>query len=251
MENTRKVAWKAIGRSYDGERVTNKEIVIRESDAITMDGVESFGVPINARLAIKLISNLWQCIKGKECEAGLDESNGSLQDRNKQMVANIKTQFENGNKDAVIDVINELQEKIAHADYWLDELLMNSFAITFDKSMLLKTLSQPECEGVRFYLCMKEDGYKLVPEQHGVLSLVTVGVDKFGKDLHFEYNPELHKTGAVEDASLTEEYGSSPHMLTFKLDDERLKPFVLFKYAMPCHWDGVKVYDKEESYLAD
>src|SRR3954470_4839134 len=35
-------------------------------------------------------------------------------------------------------------------------LIDNSFGITLDKSILLQTLSQPGCEGIRFYLGTKD-----------------------------------------------------------------------------------------------
>src|ERR1700752_2897767 len=91
--------------------------------------------------------------------------------------------------------LEEMDNRWKEANDWLIELLRNSFAVTMDKSILLKTLSQPECEGIRYYLAMKrrpENQYKQKDEVELTdsegkpvkLTLVTVGVDKVGTDLH-------------------------------------------------------------------
>jgi hypothetical protein len=114
-------------------------------------------------------------------------------------------------------------------------LLDNSFGFTIDKSLLLQTLSQPSCEGIRFYLAMRDntgEGQSLP----GVLTLVTVGVDSNGKDLNFKYNrdiPFVDDLPDVENLSLTGEYPRTPPAIADKSnpDSPGLEPYVLYQYA--------------------
>ncbi len=118
----------------------------------------------------------------------------------------------------------------------LAELLLRSSAITIDKNVLLKTLSQPGCEGVRFYLCKKvldeADG-----KQTAYASLVTVGVDAVGKDLHYEYKPGALRDGLVgadvTTTSLVTEFGGPPPPRSFAgaTTEAFSDKFVLLKYA--------------------
>ena len=103
----------------------------------------------------------------------------------------------------------------------LKHLIEGSFAITFDKNVLLKTISQPKCEGVRFYLCLKQ-----AEQQEDVLSLVTVGVDANGKDLLYEFQPGI-PVEDIQTRSLIAEYGYPPPRL--QQSGPALDPFVLFK----------------------
>jgi hypothetical protein len=98
------------------------------------------------------------------------------------------------------------REEVEQFGWLMYGLLNRSSAITFDKNILLKTLSQPGCEGVRFYLCKKtlSDGIHELTEENDYLSLVTVGVDKEGHDLDYVVEGEL------TDNSLVSEYGSPP-----------------------------------------
>lgn len=105
----------------------------------------------------------------------------------------------------------------------LKKLIQGSFAITFDKNMLLKTISQPKCEGVRFYLCLKKG-----EKEEDVLSLVTVGVDEAGKDLLYEYT-EGTRVQDIPTRSLVAEYGFPPGRL--QQSGSSLDPFVLFKFS--------------------
>ena len=117
----------------------------------------------------------------------------------------------------------------------LTDLLTRSSAITIDKNVLLKTLSQPGCEGVRFYLCKKmvADAGK----EKAYISLVTVGVDAKGQDLHYEYNEGRLQSGLLAahllNTSLVSEYGSPPPPRTaaFALEEFDNK-FALLKYAL-------------------
>lgn len=95
----------------------------------------------------------------------------------------------------------------------LVEMLKRSSAITIDKNTLLKTISQPGCEGIRFYPCKKivelSDGTK-----QSFVSLVTVGIDINGKDLHYDFiKGTLAKglvTADIKNTSLVTEYNYPP-----------------------------------------
>lgn len=114
-------------------------------------------------------------------------------------------------------------------------LLQRSSAITIDKNVLLKTLSQPGCEGVRFYLCKKvlDDAEG---KQTAYASLVTVGVDGAGKDLHYEYkHGSLAEGLAVADVnttSLVTEFSAPPPPRTTSAALENINDkLVLLQYA--------------------
>jgi hypothetical protein len=89
------------------------------------------------------------------------------------------------------------------------------------------------------------EGYELAEEGEqeeedkylGTLSLVTVGIDKTGKDLHYEYDPQKHTFDVIpniETTSLPCEYPSRPPEGMFrKTDAKDLEPYVLYRYAMP------------------
>lgn len=107
----------------------------------------------------------------------------------------------------------------------LKALLTGSFAITFDKNVLLKTLSQPKCEGVRFYLCLKQT--EKDPKKE-MLSLVTVGVDEAGKDLLYDYQQGV-PVKDIPTRSLVAEYGHPPGIMS--QTGPSVDPFVLFKMS--------------------
>lgn len=120
-----------------------------------------------------------------------------------------------------------LKEQVPDENAWIRKTLEKSRAITLDKNMLLKVLSQPESEGLRFYLCLKNTN-----AGEEVFSLVVVGVDENGKDLLYEYNRETHQSGIrnVATTSLIAEYGHPPGM-TDENDTSGIDPFVLFRYS--------------------
>jgi len=122
-----------------------------------------------------------------------------------------------------VTLIKALREKVAAQPPTneLKQLIEGSFAITFDKNVLLKTISQPKCEGIRFYLCLKQ-----TEQLEDVLSLVTVGVDADGKDLLYEFEPGI-PVEDIQTRSLIAEYGYPPGRL--QQSGPALDPFVLFK----------------------
>lgn len=125
-----------------------------------------------------------------------------------------------------VSMIAALQDKVATlpAESDFRKMMEGSFAITFDKNVLLKTISQPKCEGIRFYPCVKKG-----PDNEDVLSLVTVGVDADGNDLLYVYEEDT----PVEDIptrSLVSEYGYPPYRFEETTTSD-LDPFVLFKFS--------------------
>jgi hypothetical protein len=124
-----------------------------------------------------------------------------------------------------VSMIKALSEKVSKQppDNELRQLMEGSFAITLDKNVLLKTISQPKCEGIRFYLCLKKSD-----KGEDLLSLVTVGVDETGKDLLYEYQSGLPVQN-IPTRSLVAEYGYPPGKL--QQSGPALDPFVLFKFS--------------------
>ena len=112
-----------------------------------------------------------------------------------------------------VALIADFQTMLSGDDKELKDVLSHSSAITIDKNNLLKTISQPGCEGVRFYLCKKTvtltDGSKQT-----LASLVTVGVDINGKDLHYNFEKGKLADGLIKadvaTTSLVSEYGYPP-----------------------------------------
>ena len=86
-----------------------------------------------------------------------------------------------------------------------------SYGMTMEKDHALRLLSQPGCEGLRFYMCSKDMGGK------EVISLVVVGVDHRGYDLNFDPVDSLVSSKAdgvlddVSDDSLGVEYNTPPY----------------------------------------
>jgi hypothetical protein len=117
----------------------------------------------------------------------------------------------------------------------LKQLLLKSSAITIDKNGLLKTLSQPGCEGIRFYLCKKTVA-KTDGSKESLASLVTVGVDSAGKDLHYNYVEGTLSDGLVAatlaNTSLVSEFASPPPSGGTLTEEGIQDKLVLLDYAL-------------------
>jgi hypothetical protein len=86
-------------------------------------------------------------------------------------------------------------EKLAAKDIH-DKILDMTYGMTLERDLILKILSQPKCEGIRFYLCGR-----IIEDDDIHLSLVTVGVDCDGYDLRYNLT-DTAKTGtATKDLS--------------------------------------------------
>ncbi len=195
--------WTALGKTQAS--IQSKEppkdpiLIYEEPCSFRMDGTEDvpYGIAISTKSAVCLMAAL---LKDFE-KAGISLVGLPLVEDD-----NAGTETEK----------NERRKKLLL-------LLVASFGITFDKSILLKILSQPLCEGIRFYPCKKN-----VPDDTGekkpFFSLVLVGVDKDGHDLHFEGSTlDDIKSGPPDiSRSLTSEYGHPPTQADF-IKSEKFK----------------------------
>ena len=150
--------WDTSVRCYKrskGSRFEEKSQTIPENDfCISMPDVDDgpMGRPIDANLAVHLIGELYKT---------LDEAYGPK----------IDADLQNLTKEQLI-------EHFQKSRVFLNMLVDLNYGMTIDKNFALKLLSQPKCEGLRGYLCLK--GGNEAP-----LSLVTVGIDKDGYDLKY------------------------------------------------------------------
>lgn len=132
---------------------------------------DTFGVPVDADLAVNLIKN-------------------ALATTNSYIKTHHANAMETNSKEAG----------------FVAGLLNLSYGITFDKSIILKILSQPNCEGLRAYACSRNTGGQDT-------SLVLVGVDVNGYDLYYGNNSSVNAiTGStiIPTSSLIVEYGYPP-----------------------------------------
>ena len=250
---TKKKKWVIPGQAFkpsnnplhknDGTEI-DVDVEIPESEGIVMPGKkEIYGLPIHARLAVFYIRKLWQELENKKLL--------SIHEDTRRFFNVIRGHFdkksEGFKREEFLKELEVMDRRWREANDWLIELLRNSFAVTMDKSILLKTLSQPDCEGIRYYLAMKRRPDIQSKEKHDIeltdsegkpvkLTLVTVGVDKVGTDLHYNFNPKFHTTETIpdiENESLCTEYPRTPGIAEkFKVNLPALEPYVLFKYAM-------------------
>lgn len=161
--------WQTVVRCYDASKPGKWKPVstnIPEKEfCISMPGIPSgpLGRPVDANLAVNLIRDFY---------ANAVAAYGPL-------------------KDSEIDKLDvkTLRGLYRAARAFLSNLKDLNYGMTIDKDFALKLLSQPNCEGLRGYLCFKND-------QDAPISLVTVGVDADGYDLKYNktdsvvYQPE-------------------------------------------------------------
>ena len=176
-----KHAWTIKGLKYDKEGPVQGNIDINEDDPEMSMGTStaSYGKPIDGTLAIHLMGDL-------------------LKKLNEDLDLNIAD-----------SLFPKNHENLTVTKSWLIELLKVSFGITFDKHIILKILSQPKCEGMRYYLCLKNQKNPDTGNMQDFLSLVLVGVDAQGKDLLYT-GTKLGDDGSIMTQSLTAEYGHPP-----------------------------------------
>jgi hypothetical protein len=228
-----KVKWIAKGKLYDqsskGKNPSRKgNISIPECKCdIDMGTNDVFGEPVDAKLAVYFISKLWneigdRALKNyKRFNQGLIPGHGAAGEL-------IKSDLNEKESDV----------ELAWTSGQLVNLLSYSAAITVSRSMLLKTLSQPACAGVRFYLALKNkeqetssrpnDGHDDV-----VFTLVMVGVDKDGVDLNFGKIQNPIATPVLKNESLSGEYPAPSGLIdSLDLKFEGDSPYVLYQHAM-------------------
>jgi hypothetical protein len=161
---------------------------------VTMPGTKCHsGSPVDANLAVQFIRNFFKYYKIYKRDY-------------QQNLESIKT---NQNFAELLDFHEKTHEKTTRLH---DSLVDLTYGMTLEKDMILKIISQPKCEGVRFYLCAR----KAIQDNQMHLSLVTVGVDKDGYDLHYNKKSTVKANQiarGVQDLntqSLTGEYFTPP-----------------------------------------
>ena len=155
-------SWKVQGRKFNSNTPEkpddDQELKIPQTKlCVQMPGYEDkpLGRPIDANLAVNLISNFLHHIKMVYHPT---PSNTFEEFLNKS---------ENEEFSAFVKNTRDFHRKVLELNY----------GMSVDKNMLLKVLSQPGCEGVRYYLCYRPDVEKI--------SLVMVGIDCEGCDLNY------------------------------------------------------------------
>jgi len=176
-------------------------------------GSAPFGMPIDADLAVYFIKNFLMDFK-LYCE-----QDKALYSKTKTVSKPDGTQFEEltFNEENLDETkFNLLKEQHKKSRRLIKKLVKITYGVAFDRDIMLKILSQPTCEGLRAYLC----GRDINGQMH--LSMVMVGVDAQGFDLHYNA-PDLETTmrklksattlsesTPLITRSLTAEYGSPP-----------------------------------------
>jgi len=163
-------------------------IPVRSKRVMTGDPNTYPGVPIDANLAILFIQNF--------------QKNYQIWTREKH--EQHKKAVENRDFDILHGLFKTIEKRYKHH-------LKLTYGMTLNKDLLLKIVSQPRCESVRFYMCARPLGDG---EMH--LSLVTVGVDDEGYDLHYNLNGTVNDSviregvNDITTQSLTGEYTTPP-----------------------------------------
>jgi len=144
------------------------------------------GRPVNTNMAVKFIRNFLDDHQSLVDQFGYAEHNWESPDP-------------------------KVKDFFIHAKQYFDKIAKLNYAMSLDKNMALKILSQPGCEGLRFYLCEKKmDGDVLeeakaknipISSDQMETSLVVVGFDICGKDLNYQYPKDATvqdgNTGAI------------------------------------------------------
>ncbi|MFC0515129.1 hypothetical protein ACFFGT_13000 [Mucilaginibacter angelicae] len=154
--------WKTSVRKLATDDPSSYEdmIIYEQVFCITMPGYDAkpIGRPITANLAVNFIHNLVDA-----CNTAIGPDNIDSLD------------------------LDGLKERYNAAKDFIVELRDMYYGVTVDKNFILKLLSQPQCEGLRGYLCYKNEK----DESH--FSMVVVGVDANGYDLNYK-TPQVKYT---------------------------------------------------------
>jgi hypothetical protein len=204
--------WTAYGRhlvknlhgTLEPTTETENPLDIREElNNIKMgDGTKGpFGIPISTGVAVTLIKNMLEALEkaGHGLFGLIDKKD---------------------NKDSGSDIIKQL--------------ILNSMGVTFDKSQILRIISQPKCEGVRFYHALRKNK----KGEDDSVTLVLVGVDKNGFDLNYKGKKFNSRTGRQNNTceSLVDDWGHPPGSGIFDLvtkDKGKNPRYVLLRMAEP------------------
>jgi len=173
--NDKDTSWKVKVRRFKsvGAGTTTDDLMVIPQKNLCTEWPKvqkPLGRPINTNMAVKFIRNF------------LDDHNGSVE--------KTRAHFVNAHDE-------DAKEFLGLVIKYLDRIIKLNYAMSLDKNMALKVLSQPRCEGLRFYLCeKKKDGDVLeqvksesqdVAHDDMETSLVVVGFDACGRDLNYRY----------------------------------------------------------------
>lgn len=199
----RPVVWSTKGKKLNGQKgnpsIGDGNIDIREDPGnVTIDNAPPpYGRPIDANLAIFLIRKL---LESEAFQTIFFAEENNFDEETNKLIAFFRGAFD------------------------------LSYGVTFDRNILLKIISQPGCEGVRSYLCLKEpvEGGDWDPSRW---SIVLIGVDQWGNDLHYN-DPKKEDSGEdLSTESLIAEYGHPPTLATMK-QRSKSNHYKLLKYAL-------------------
>ena len=164
-------SWKVQGRKFDSdnpdEPCDDQELTIPQTKlCVQLPGYEDMplGRHIDANLAVHFISNFLKHIKTIYYPDPSPEFQEFLNDP------------KNEEFNSFVTKTRDFHRRVLELNY----------GMSIDKNILLKVLSQPDCEGVRFYLCFKPNDD---PKKQKI-SLVMVGIDCEGRDLNYTFTSD-------------------------------------------------------------
>lgn len=238
-EVAKKRRWTVYGRvfnrpvgSVDPPTIEPEKPLTIEEDATTLiipNSEGPYGEPLSTGVAVHLIRNMYDIVK---------ESN--------KVIDKIQDKLSPNKKDDDPLGFFLTPEELETLEF-LKKLIRDSMAITFDKSQILRLISQPGCEGIRFYQALR------VVNDKKVMTLVAVGLNRHACDLNyattnddgsFAYKPNDHSDDTCQ--SLVLDWAHPPGGTTGgpgvnDTDKWNIDPmFVLLKLA-----EAAKVNKKE------
>jgi hypothetical protein len=229
MSKSKIKRWTVSGKIYDKKTggSTEQTITFEENSPLNAS------IPVNAPLAVSLMKQLIELIPPDVLYPISGKSiSQQLRDLFPPPAAGVGGDEKSDISQSLQMKIAVIANKIQELENLADLLLRNSLAITADKGTLMKALSQPDCEGLRFYQCVSGDS-TAEPKK---LSLVILAVDRESSDLGYEFEPSIKKDiDKIGTKSFSAEYNKTSGPLDFfHLDDTNLelKPYALLKYAL-------------------
>lgn len=231
MSKSKIKKWSTLGKRYDKENDGSKELMITFEENLPLNASIPVDAPLAVSLMRKLIENippnlLYPPAKGEKLS---DEIRKLKPPTDTKLTGNEKADASKSFEAQ----LNAIANQVAALEFAADLLIRNSLAITADKGTLMKALSQPDCEGLRFYLCVSEVDSDGKPTK---LSLVIIAVDIRDNDLGYEFKPEIRRNiDQIDTRSFTAEYNKTSGPLDFyNLGDQNhdLAPYVLLRYAL-------------------
>lgn len=221
--------WTVPGRVYDKKTTGSLEHTVTFEETAPLNA----GIPVDAPLAVSLMKQLIELfpndvlypIPGRKIS---DQLRDLIPTTSMKIHIDEKSDFVKSLEMQIAAIANKVQD----LEDATDVVLRNSLAITADKGSLMKALSQPGCEGLRFYQCVSGDS----GSDPRKLSLVILAVDGESSDLGYDFDPSFRKEiDKIPTRSFTAEYNKTSGPLDFyHLDNSNndLKPYVLLKYAL-------------------